>query len=290
MIDLHMHSSCSDGKDNVEELLKNVKRAGIKYFSITDHDTAESGRIIFADKNLQKFIHDNELVYTTGIELSCKYKGHKMHILAYDFNPNAPEIFELEQKYNELLKQKAAEKIELLNNAGYVFSEKSLQYLSTRINIRTLDLANCLVDDGYFDDLQKSANYVSKGLKTSVPSRLDAEFVLPLMNSIGAKLVWAHPIYGVGDKPESFEDIFWLAEELKQFGLAGLECFYSLYNKEQIDKLLDIAEKLGLLITSGSDYHGKNKPVKLAERTIDGSKVDELKIELDKIFVNNVIC
>lgn len=290
MIDLHMHSSCSDGKDNVEEILKNVKKAGIKYFSITDHDTAESGRIIFADKNLQKFIHENELVYTPGMEISCEYKGHKMHILAYDFNPSLPEVFELEKKYNELLKQKADEKIELLKNAGYVLSKKSLAFLKTRINIRTLDLANCLVNDGYFNDLQKSANYVSKGLKTSVKSRLDAKFVLPLMKSVGAKLVWAHPIYGVGDKPESFEDIFWLAEELKQFGLSGLECFYSLYNKEQIDKLLDIAENLGLLITAGSDYHGKNKPVKLAERTIDGSKVDELKIEVDKIFVNNVIC
>lgn len=290
MIDLHMHSSCSDGNDNVEELLKNVHKAGVKYFSITDHDTAESGRLIFADKNLQDFIHKNELVYTTGIELSCKYKGHKMHILAYDFDPNAPEVFELEQKYKELLKQKAEEKIELLNNAGYVFSEKSLEYLKTRINIRTLDLANCLVDDGYFDDLQKSANYVSKGLKTSVPSRLEAEFVLPLMKNIGAKLVWAHPIYGVGDKPESFEDIFWLAEELKQFGLVGLECFYSLYDKDQIDELLKIAKSLDLIVTTGSDYHGKNKSVRLAERTADGSEVEESKIKLDKIFVNNVIC
>lgn len=290
MIDLHMHSSCSDGNDNVEEILKNVHKAGIKYFSVTDHDTAESGRQIFSSEKLKNYIQNNGLVYVPGMELSCKYKGHKMHILAYDFNPNAADVFELEQKYNELLKRKADEKIELIKRDGYILSDDSLKFLKTRINIRTLDLANCLVNDGWFDDLQKSANYVSKGLKTSVPSRLDAEFVLPLMKSIGAKLVWAHPIYGVGDKPESFEDIEWLAEELKQFGLIGLECFYSLYNKEQIDKLLEIANRLNLVITTGSDYHGKNKSVKLAERTADGSEVDESKIKIDKIFVDNVIC
>lgn len=289
MIDLHMHSTCSDGRDSVQEILKNVCDADIKYFSITDHDTAESGRQILASEELQKFIHDNGLVYVPGMEISCKYKGHKMHILAYDFNPNSDKVFEIEKSFKSLLKKKATEKIELMKNDGYVLSDKSLEFLNSRINIRTLDLANCLVNDGYFDDLQKGANYISKGLKTSVPSRLEAEFVLPLMKSIGAKMVWAHPIYGVGDKPESYEDIEWIAKELKPLGLVGLECYYSLYNSEQISELLKIANNLDMVITTGSDYHGGNKAVKLAERTSDGSFVDESKIDLSKIFVNNVI-
>lgn len=289
MIDLHMHSTCSDGADTVEALINNVKNAGITYFSITDHDTAESGRIIYRNEDLQKFIHDNGLVYTTGMETSCKYKGHKMHILAYDFDPNAPEVLEIEQEFKGLLKQKELEKKELLKEAGYVFSQKSLDYLATRINVRTLDFANCLVNDGYFDDLQDAAAYVSKGLKTKIPSRMDAVKVVSMLSKIGAKMVWAHPIYGVGDKPESFEDIEWIAGELKQYGLVGLECYYSLYNKEQIDNLLAIADRLNMIITTGSDYHGANKPVKLAERTMDGSEIDESRIGINKIFVNKVI-
>lgn len=286
MIDLHMHSTCSDGKDSVEELIIKVKNAGIRFFSITDHDTAESGRIILKDEKLQKLIRDNGLSYVTGMEVSCRFKGHKMHILAYDFDPFAKEVLEIEQGMKELLKQKEIEKLELLTKNGYPLSQKSLDYLATRINVRTLDIANCLIDDGYFDNIDIAAHYVSKELKTKINARLDAEMVVNKLSSIGAKMVWAHSIYGIGDKHETFEDIEKICRMLKPCGLMGLECFYSLYNKEEIQNLLKIANNLNFSVSSGSDYHGKNKTVELAQFSSDGTTADTLRVDIINKFDN----
>ncbi len=289
MFDMHMHSVYSDGSDDLENLIENVSDSRIDFFALTDHDTAEGDRRIFVDDNLQKIIHERHLTFVPGIEISCRYKGVKMHILAYDFNPSRSEVFEIEQKMKDLLAQREIEKKQLMEKDGYVFSEKSLKFLASRLNARTLDFANCLVDDGYFDDVQKAATYVSKELKTKVNAKLDAEFVIKSMSKIGAKMVWAHSIYGVGEKPKSFELVDELVGELKEFGLAGLECYYSLYSNEEIDRLKKIAKKHGLFITCGSDYHGKNKSVKIGQLSSDGTKVNENDIKLDEIFINNVV-
>lgn len=286
MIDLHMHSTCSDGKDTIEELINNVNNAGIKFFSITDHDTAESGRRIFKNSNLQQLICEKGLKYVTGMEVTCRYNGHKMHILAYDFDPFAQEVFEVEQDMKKLLKEKEIEKLRLLSENGYSLSQKSLDYLATRINVRTLDIANCLINDGYFDDIETAAAYVSRGLKTQVKARLDGKEIVEKLSKIGAKMVWAHPIYGIGDRHESFEDVEKICQELKPYGLIGLECFYSLYNKEEIENLLNIAERLEMNISCGSDYHGKNKTVGLAEFSSDGTQADFSKVNIIDKFEN----
>lgn len=289
MFDMHMHSVYSDGSDDLKNLINNVSSSGIDFFALTDHDTAEGDRKIFADDKLQKMIHEKHLTFVPGIEISCRYKGVKMHILAYDFDSNKNEVFEIEQKMKNLLAQRENEKKSLMAKDGYILSEKSLKFLESRLNARTLDFANCLVDDGYFDDVQKAATYVSKELKTKVDAKLDAEYVIKTMTKIGAKLVWAHSIYGVGEKPKSFELVDELVGELKEFGLAGLECYYSLYSKEEIEKLKEIAKKHNLFITCGSDYHGKNKPVKLGQLSADETKVNENDIKLKEIFVNHII-
>ena len=116
--------------------------------------------------------------------------------------------------------------------------------------------------------------------------RLDAEKVVQTMSKIGAKMVWAHSLHGLHEDPITFEEVDQIVSELKPQGLAGLECFYSLYNKEEIYKLVDIANKHELFITCGSDYHGKNKDVALAEMSSDGTPVDETLIKVSSIFKN----
>lgn len=289
MFDMHMHSICSDGSDNLEELINNVSDADIDFFALTDHDTAEGDRKILSDENLKNLIKSKNLTFVPGMEVSCIYNGTKMHILAYDFDPFAKEIFDIENDMKSLLKEREKEKIELMEKDGYALSKKSKEFLSSRINARTLDFANCLISDGYFDNLQTAARYVSKELKTKVVAKLNSAEVIKKLTGIGAKMVWAHSIYGVGDKPNSFETIEERIRELKPFGLVGLECYYSLYNKEEIDKLLEIAKKYNLFVTYGSDYHGKNKPVHLSEMSCDGTKVDLSNIKLKDIFTDNII-
>ena len=289
MIDLHMHSTFSDGKDSVEKLIENVKSAGIDYFSLTDHDTAAGCREILENKKLREKIIENKLTFVVGTEFSCLYKNYEMHILAYDFNPFTQEVFEFEKEMTRLLKQKDAFRSKEIEKAGYVLSEHSKAFLKTRLNIRKLDFANCLVNDGYFQNVDDACvNFLNK-MKYSGQDRLDAIEVLKTMTKIGAKMVWAHSLHGLNEKPITTSEVEEVVKQLKPFGLAGLECFYSLYDKNEIQSLVEIAERNDLFITCGSDYHGKNKYVQLAEMSRDGTIVDESKIKVKSIF-KNVIC
>ena len=286
MFDLHMHSTFSDGKDDLMTLISNVANAKIKFFSVTDHDVAESGRVILKSQEYQDKIKELGLKYVTGIEFTCKHRDKEMHILAYDFDPNNPEVIALEDEMKSLLRQKDVYRFEALNKAGYHLSQKSKDFLETRENIRKLDLANVLVEDGYFDNIEVAIKTFLNNIKYPMIYKLQAEKVIKNMSKIGAKVVWAHSIYGIGDPALPFDELEEMAAEFKSFGLSGLEAFYSLYNKDQIQKLLEIAEKLDLFVTCGSDYHGKNKKVALAELSCDGSQCDFSKIKVDKIFKN----
>lgn len=286
MIDLHMHSTFSDGKDDLKTLINNVASAGIKFFSVTDHDIAESGRVIFENKEYQDLIKSLGLKYVNGIEFTCKYDGYEMHILSYDFDPNHKVVKDLESEMKSLLEKKDVYRFEAMKNAGFELSKESLDFLNSRENVRKLDLANVLVNDGYFDNIEDAIHKFLNKISYPEIYKLDAEKVIKNMSSIGAKVVWAHSIYGIGDPVLPFDELEMLASKFKSFGMTGLEVYYSLYNKSQIQKLLEVAEKLGLFVTAGSDYHGKNKKVQLAEFSSDGTIPDFNKIEVQKIFKN----
>lgn len=287
MFDLHIHSTFSDGSDDVEELIDKVKIAGIDYFSITDHDIALSARTIFNSEELKQKIRDNGLTYVTGVEWTCGFMGYGMHILAYDFDPFAPEIIAFEKEIKAILKEKSAFRFKAVEEAGYKLSKESMDFLNSRENIRKPNIANCLFNDGYFETYQDAITFLNS-IKYPRKYRLDADKVISTLSKIGAKMVWAHSIHGIGKKPISFEEVEMLASEMKKFGLAGLECYYSLYNEQEIKKLVEIANKLGLFITCGSDYHGKNKYVKLAETSVDETQTDENDIKVNEIFKNTI--
>ena len=241
MVDLHMHSICSDGSDNIEELINNVIVAGIDLFALTDHDTAEGCRQIFRNEYLQKLIKDNNVKFISGAEWTALYKNQKMHILAYDFDPFDDEIFRLEKEMHVKLEKKDEFRIGELKRNGYNFSNKSIEYLKNKENVRTLDFARCLVNDGWFDDVQIAANFLIHKIKYPHQCRFDAIELLKTLKSLGATIIWAHSIYDVKKEYTSFERVEEIVKELKPYGLDGLECYYSLYKKDEINKLIEVA-------------------------------------------------
>ena len=288
MIDLHMHSTCSDGKDSIEQLIENVKNMGISHFSITDHDTAKASREILSNEALQDKIKSAGIKFVTGCEFSCIYGKQEMHILAYDFDPFAPEVAELEKKFSELLEEKDKFRMKYVED-HFELSQESYEYLASKENVRKLDFANCLVNDGYFAGVDDACQKFLNHGKYQGVDRLDAVEVLTKLSSIGAKMVWAHSLHGLNEKAITHADVERFVTELKQYGLAGLECYYSLYSKEEIDGLVAIADRLGLIVTSGSDYHGKNKDVALAQFSIDGSPANFERVSVKDIFKKYVI-
>ena len=288
MFDLHIHTTFSDGSDSVEEVIDKIHDAGIDYFSLTDHDTALSARTIFSSDELKSKIKNYGLTYVTGTEWSCEFMGYFVHILSYDFDPFAKEVLELESELKNMLKEKNKFRIDEVANRGYPLSQDSMNYLDSRINIRKLDIANCLVNDGYFDDVQTAIDGCLRNIEYSKIYKLSGEKVIKTLSKIGAKMVWAHSIHGLKQKPISYE-IDFLVSKMKECGLSGLECYYSLYNREEIDELIKIAKKYDLFLTCGSDYHGKNKTVQLAEISSDNSLPKDGEIVVDKIFKNAIM-
>ncbi len=283
MIDLHMHINCSDGSDSVEEIIDNVKAAGVKYFSITDHDTARAAREILSREKLKNKIKENGLRFVTGCEFSCKYKGCDMHVLAYDFDPFAPEIIALEDEFAALLKGKAEFRFKHVTD-NYKLSQKSIDYLLSKENVRKLDYAKCLIEEGYFSTPDEACikflnlkDYDGKG-------DLDAVEVISSLSKAGIKTVWAHALHGLNKPAISHEKVEQFVVELLPYGLSGLECYYSLYTKEENEGILKIAQKYDMLITCGSDYHGANKEAAMASLSCDGTVPDFDKISVSKLF------
>ena len=288
MIDLHMHSTCSDGKDTIEQLIENVKNMGISHFSITDHDTAKACREVLSSDELKGKIKTAGLNFVTGCEFSCIYGDQEMHILAYDFDPFAPEVAEIERKFSELLEEKDKFRMKYVEE-HYQLSQASYDYLAAKENVRKLDFANCLVNDGYFAGVDDACQKFLNHGKYQGVDRLDAIEVILQMTKIGAKMVWAHSLHGLNEKATSHAEVERIAGELKPYGLVGLECYYSLYTKEEIDELVEIADRLDMIVTCGSDYHGKNKDVALAQFSIDGSPANFDRVSVDALFKNYVI-
>lgn len=284
MFDLHIHSTFSDGSDNVDEIIEKVKQAGIDYFSITDHDTALSARYILNNKNVMEKIKTLNLKYVTGIEWTCRFGKHNVHILGYDYDPEMLEIKYFENQAKELLKEKHNYRMKKLQEMGYNFSDESLKVLNSKVNVRTLDVANALISDGYFSDLQDAVKNAVHKVKYEKKYKLDGKELIKTLSNVGVKLVWAHSIREIGGNVRTFEEVEEILKEMKELGLSGLECYYSLYSEEENAKLANLAKKMGLFITCGSDYHGKNKTVKLAQTSCDGSKTKDEDILVDKIF------
>lgn len=287
MIDLHMHTTCSDGTDSVERLIKNVIDAGVTYFSITDHDTAKACRKILKTQELKQMIQDANVTFVPGIEYSCIYQKRKVHILCYDIDPSSEVVRDFESKLKLLMKEKDVHRFKALEDCGYILSAESMEFLNSRINIRTPDVANCLFNDGYFEDVEDAHAYL-KTIKYPRDYLFDALEVIKTMADAGAKVVWAHSIYGLNQSHITFERVEEFVCEFKKYGLSGLECYYSLYNSEEIKELKKLAKKHGLYITCGSDYHGRNKKIKLLERSVDGTEVPENEIDIIKTFKNVV--
>ena len=279
MIYLHIHSNYSDGSDNLSELIDNLHKAGVKTFALTDHDTAEGCRQILSSESLKQKLIDYKMNFIVGAEWTCIYGNQKMHILAYGFDPFDEKVINLEKKMRSMLDEKDKFRTIALKNNGISLSEKSKKYLKSKENVRSMDFANCLVWDGYFDDVQDAFKNCLTKIKYPFECRFDTIELIEEMNKIDAKVVWAHSIYDDKGKVTSFEDVERISKELKLFGLYGLECFYSLYKKDEIQKLVEIAKRNNLLYTSGSDYHGQNKVVKIGQFSSDGTGVfEEIKI------------
>ena len=280
-IDLHIHSTASDGTDSPEEIVEKISRhSRVKIFSLTDHDTIagiEKLPATFPDKTF----------FINGVEFSCKIAdGAKCHILAYFFDAANEAFQQLLSKGNELRKVQLDLRLKYLSKKyNITFSESDVAEICRSTVVGKPHIVNFVAQkfgldkERLYKDLKKC--YVGD-------ARQDAATVIKVIKKSRGISVWAHPLGGEGELLLSNEKFKVRLKELCDLGIQGLECYYSRYTNEQENFLAQSARENNLLISGGSDYHGLNKTIALGEL---GAKAPDIKFHqltiLQKLVENN---
>ncbi len=258
VIDLHMHSTASDGTDTIPQLLGKLREAGITTFAVTDHDTMNGSREMEA-------LVPSDMHFIRGIEFSCITPAGKCHILAYGCDWDHEAFQAVLEEGKALRRNKLERRLNFLkDNFNIVLTEEDMAILHKSGSVGKPHLGNLLAAKGLAPDKNAAIDKYINPCKTE-SDRIDGIKVIKAILQAGGIPVWAHPFGGTGEKRVSYENFRKQLDLLTAAGLEGLECYYCIYNDEQIDLLLQAAREKGLSISGGSDYHGRNKKVSLGE-------------------------
>ena len=253
IIDLHIHTNASDGADTAPALLEQIRAAGIRIFSVTDHDTIDGALEMEA-------LVPAGLHYIRGIEFSCITPLKKCHILGYGFDPGDPLFREALALGVRLRQEKLERRIAFLaEQFGIVLTPEEEQWLRSQKSPGKPHFGRIIVNRGLAPDLRTAiknyVNYCKLG-----NDRIDAAVAINAIVHAGGIPVWAHPLGGEGEKRLTEAELQAQLAYLISCGIRGLECHYSRYTREEAAYLAEQARASGLLISGGSDYHGANKP------------------------------
>lgn len=252
-IDLHMHTTASDGEYSPAEIVKMVKQKGIEVFAITDHDTTAGVDEALAEANRQK------IKLIPGIEFSAKdEEAKKVHILGYNLDYKNPDFIEIYKSYTDDRNRRNNEFIQKFNELGIEISLEDVKKYAKNVNIRKPEFAKVLVEKGYIKDEEEAyTKYLNQEPFKSIKrqkSEMSPREVIKIIHKFGGIAVLAHP-YTLELEGEKLTNKI---EEFISYGLEGMECFHSRQSKEQMKEYEKIANQHNLIITVGSDFHGPN--------------------------------
>lgn len=251
-IDLHSHTTASDGSLTPEELVRLANRQGVSALAVTDHDTiAGLPRAIAEGERLGVEI-------IPGIEISCLYGETELHILGYFINPEDPCLKPALTAYWASREDRNPLIVQRLNELGCDVTYAEVKAVAGAATVGRPHIAQALLRKGYVRSVSEAFDrYLADGGPAYVPRRLPPPVeAIGLIRQTGGIPVLAHPVYTARIK-EPFEQI---CATLKGFGLMGIESIYSSHNQQQTDRYCSISREQGLLVTGGSDFHGEAKP------------------------------
>jgi len=252
-IDLHTHSTMSDGTLTPRELAFYAKAKGLFAIALTDHDTTAGIAECIKAGNMVG------LKVIPGIEISCKYHKIEIHLLGYYIDIENQTLQDVIAKILNERKARNVKMIERLTELGYPITMKDLNPNNDEnMSITRGNVAGVLLEKGYFANREE---VFEKCLRVGQPGYVEREFIdykeaIAAIVAAGGVAVIAHPyFYKLKDVTM---DQFIL--DLKNAGLAGIETIYPEHSKEKEREYLELCEKYGLFLTGGTDYHGDNKP------------------------------
>ena len=250
-IDLHTHTTASDGTDTPTQLVNNALSLPLSAIAITDHDTVDG-----VEEAIQAAKGTN-LEVIAGIELSCQYHQKEIHMLGYFIDYKSEPLFhrleQLKQARN-LRNEKMRQKLE---EAGMPLTMEEIQGPHKETVITRAHFARALQEKGYIKTKEEAfQKYIGDGCPCYV---LKPEFTpkeaIALIKQANGLAVLAHPmLYKMG-----YQELEQLIASLADTGLTGVEVYHSSHNTANSSRLREMIRPYHLLPTGGSDYHGENK-------------------------------
>ncbi len=247
-IDLHCHSTCSDGSEAPEDVAARARDRGVEIFCLTDHDSCEGFAATL----------DACPTVLRGLELSCREDGRTVHLLLYDvarddarWQPLLERLVEVRRARHQRVRAISARLAEL----GVVVDLEPVLAAAGNRSVGRPDLARALLEAGAVSSLDDAfRRYLGDGAVADVPlRRLSVAEGLELGRAAGARISLAHP-HTLGDHAAT------LIGRYRRAGLDGLECYYGPYSAKQARRWVRLAERFGMIVTGGSDFHGTPTP------------------------------
>ncbi len=245
MIDLHSHTTASDGQHSPAELLALAAGAGVTVLAVTDHDTvAGLGEAAEAAR-----AHGVELV--PGIELSAFVLKREVHILGHFVRPDFPELASFAARLRVEREERMERMVEQMKRLGFPVRMEEVRALAGEAQLGRPHLARVLVERGWCLDVKEAFDRFLGAGKPAWTDRfkLEGRDAIRLIHRAGGTATLAHP----GSSKLERYDILQLARE----GLDGLEALHSDHNPSVQERYLKFAKEFGLVPTGGSDFHGE---------------------------------
>lgn len=252
LVDLHVHSNCSDGTYTPAQLVAYAEEKRLRAFALTDHDTTAG------IAEAKAAARDCGVEVIAGIEFSTEYRGKDIHIVGLDIDWQSPYFQEQLQRFRDSRDIRNEKMIRKMQKDGIDIScEQMAQEYGDAVWTRA-HFARYLLEHGYVKSREEAfREYIGEQCRYYVPrEKVTPVQAVHLIEQTGGIAVLAHPmLYRFSE-----EELDELVGVLKKAGLLGIEAIYSTHSQHDESIMRRLAKRHGLLISGGSDFHGANKP------------------------------
>jgi 3',5'-nucleoside bisphosphate phosphatase len=257
-VDLHIHTTASDGKFTPVEIVRRAHEIGLSYISITDHDSIDG-----VAPGQEAAGHLSGITVIGGVEINTETPSGELHILGYFCDCENPELKVTLERLRSSRIERAKKMVNKLRSMGLKIDYERVQELAGTGSVGRPHIAQALLEKGYIYTFKEAFNkYIGYG----GPAYVERDKITPaeatglILRSRGIPVL-AHPF--TAENPAS------VIAALKPAGLMGVEVYYGSYSPEQITTLLALATQYGLVPTGGSDFHGLDGIVEPELGTVD---------------------
>jgi len=244
-VDLHLHSTASDGRLSPEDVVRESVKRGVTIIALADHDTVDG--IIPALEAARAF---PGLTLIPCVEISTDVPTGEIHVLGYFIDYLSPELLAALEIMRNSRRERAQKMITKLRNRGIHIEWQRVQEIAGSGSIARPHIAQAMFEKGYITSFKEAfTKYISRGKPAYVErgKMTPVEAVELILQSNGLPVL-AHPL--------TFNDSETMIVELKSAGLVGIEAYYYGYTAGEINQLVSLANRHNLIATGGSDYHG----------------------------------